>query len=263
MIKRVLYMETRSKEAIPLLETQDVSKRFSGFWALKGVNLRVQDRTTLAIIGPNGAGKTTLFNVLTRFIPVTGGRILYDGIDITNEAPYRLARHGLVRSFQISAVFASLSVLENVIVALQKRSGSAGSFWRSSEKQKELEESAMALLGRVGLDGAAGTTTANLPYGSRRALEIATTLAMEPRILLLDEPTAGMGPEDVSRIADLLDGLKATHTLILVEHNLGVVAELADSIAVLNFGEILIEGTYSQITSNKQVMAAYLGRDGG
>jgi branched-chain amino acid transport system ATP-binding protein len=246
-----------------LLETRGLCKQFRGFYAVKGVNLKVERGTIHALIGPNGAGKTTCFNLLTRFLPVTEGVILYEGKEITDESPARVARMGLVRSFQISAVFGGLTALENVRIALQKRRGSSFDFWRSDKVLKQYDDEARALLAEVGLETFADIPAVELSYGRKRALEIATTLALSPRMLLLDEPTAGMGHEDVARIAALIQRVAKDRTVLMVEHNLGVVASLSHRITVLARGEVLAEGDYAEVSKNPAVIAAYLGSENG
>jgi branched-chain amino acid transport system ATP-binding protein len=244
-----------------LLETRGLCKQFRGFYAVKGVNLKVEKGSIHALIGPNGAGKTTCFNLLTRFLPVTEGIILYEGKDITHEPPARVARMGLVRSFQISAIFPNLTCLENVRIALQKQRGASFDFWRSDLVLKEYDDEARSLLSQVGLQGVAETMAVELSYGHKRALEIATTLALSPRMLLLDEPTAGMGHEDVARIAALIQRVAKERTVLMVEHNLGVVANLSHRITVLARGEVLAEGDYASVSKNPAVVAAYLGSE--
>jgi len=242
-----------------VLQTSNLVKEFKGFTAVDDVNLNVERGSIHALIGPNGAGKTTIFNLLTKFLIPTRGRILYHGQDITGASPAAVARLGMVRSFQISAVFPRLSVLENVRVALQRREGNGFCFWQSEKLLQRLDDRAMALLDAVGLAGFAHARTLDLPYGRKRALEIATTLALEPELMLLDEPTQGMGHEDVDRVADLIKKVSAGRTILMVEHNLHVVAKLADRITVLQRGAILTEGSYSQVSADPRVMEAYLG----
>jgi branched-chain amino acid transport system ATP-binding protein len=242
-----------------ILETEGLTKEFRGFVAVHDVRLRVRRSTIHALIGPNGAGKTTCFNLLTKFLTPTRGRILYNGRDITAARPADIARLGLVRSFQISAVFPNLSVLENVRIALQRRRGRSFDFWRSEKRLHGLNGRALELLGAVGLAAFAATTAGELPYGRKRALEIATTLALEPEMLLLDEPTAGMGHEDIDRIVRLIRRVAANRTVLMVEHNLGVVEHLSDTITVLARGEILAEGDYASVSRNPDVVQAYMG----
>lgn len=242
-----------------ILETEDLTKEFAGFIAVNGVDLRVRRGTIHALIGPNGAGKTTCFNLLTKFVSPTRGRILYNGRDITALAPAEVARLGLVRSFQISAVFPHMTVLENVRIALQRKRGGSFDFWRSAGVLDQFNERAMALIADVGLASFADWTAVELPYGRKRALEIAATLALEPEMMLLDEPTAGMGHEDIERIAQLIKRVAAGHTVLMVEHNLSVVADLSDSITVLTRGSVLAEGDYKAVSSNANVREAYLG----
>ncbi len=246
-----------------ILETRQLTKEFSGFVAVKQVDLAVRRGSIHALIGPNGAGKTTCFNLLTKFLTPTRGRITYKGRDITQEKPAEIARLGLVRSFQISAVFGHLTVLENVRIALQRRRGSSFDFWRSERVLDALNERARELLDSVGLADFAEQTAVELPYGRKRALEIATTLALEPEMMLLDEPTAGMGHEDVGRIAALIKTVAAGRTVLMVEHNLSVVADLSHTITVLARGEILAEGEYSSVSRNPDVVRAYMGSNHG
>jgi len=242
-----------------ILETRGLTKEFRGFLAVRDVNLQVRRGTIHALIGPNGAGKTTVFNLLTKFLPPTRGTITYKGQDITGVKAADIARLGLVRSFQISAVFPHLSVLENVRVALQRPLGNSFHFWKTERSLDSLNDRALALLEDVGLPDYAGHLAAELPYGRKRALEIATTLALDPEMLLLDEPMAGMGHEDIGRIAALVRRVSADRTILMVEHNLSVVAELSDLITVLARGEILAEGPYAEVSKNQKVMEAYMG----
>jgi branched-chain amino acid transport system ATP-binding protein len=246
-----------------ILETDGLTKEFRGFVAVADVALRVREGTIHGLIGPNGAGKTTCFNLLTKFLPPTRGTIRYRGQDITGMKPAEVARLGLVRSFQISAVFPHLSVLENVRVALQRARGASFDFWRSEAVLRGYDDRAMELLEDVGLTGYARHTAGELPYGRKRALEIATTLALDPVMLLLDEPTAGMTHEDVDRIITLVRRVAQGRTVLLVEHNLKVVAGLCDTITVLTRGRVLAEGDYAAVSGNPEVQAAYLGADPG
>ncbi len=248
-----------SARAETILETEDLTKEFAGFVAVNGVTLRVARGTIHALIGPNGAGKTSCFNLLTKFLQPTRGRIVYKGRDITAMAPADVARLGLVRSFQISAVFPHLTVLENVRIALQRRRGGSFDFWRSKSVLDAFNDRAMSLITDVGLAAFAHLTAVELPYGRKRALEIATTLALDPEMLLLDEPTAGMGHEDIDRIAALIKSVAADRTVLMVEHNLSVVATLSDRITVLTRGRILAEGDYETVSKNPEVREAYLG----
>jgi branched-chain amino acid transport system ATP-binding protein len=244
-----------------ILETEGLTKEFRGFVAVSDVSLKVRRGSIHGLIGPNGAGKTTCFNLLTKFLPPTRGTIRYDGRDITGMKPAEVARLGLVRSFQISAVFPHLSVLENVRVALQRQRGGSFDFWRSDSLLRQYDDRAMALLEDVGLTGYAGLTAGELPYGRKRALEIATTLAMDPAMMLLDEPTAGMAHDDVDRIVALVRRVSAGRTVLLVEHNLKVVSGLCDCITVLARGSVLAEGDYGSVSRNPEVIAAYLGTE--
>jgi len=242
-----------------ILETRDLAKEFRGFVAVNGVSLRVRRGSVHALIGPNGAGKTTVFNLLTRFLPATRGTIHYRGEDVTRVAPAELARRGLVRSFQISAVFPSLTALENVRVALQRGLGTSFQFWRSARSLEVLDARARALLAEVDLEKLASTPAGELPYGRKRALEVATTLALEPELLLLDEPTAGMGHEDVGRTTALIARVAKGRTVLMVEHNLSIVSDLCDRITVLARGSVLAEGSYAEVSSDPAVREAYIG----
>ena len=242
-----------------ILQTRNLSKDFRGFTAVSGVDLRVARGSIHALIGPNGAGKTTCFNLLTRFLPATRGAIYFKGIDITRASPQIVARRGLVRSFQISSVFAQMSVLQNVRIALQRSTGLSYQFWRSDKVLQGLDERARQLLDEVGLAADAERRTVELPYGRKRALEIATTLATEPELMLLDEPTQGMGHEDVGRITDLIRRVAAGRTVLMVEHNMSVIAGLCDRVTVLARGLVLAEGSYAEVSANAAVREAYMG----
>jgi branched-chain amino acid transport system ATP-binding protein len=242
-----------------LISADRLTKSFAGFVAVNNVSLEVRRGTIHALIGPNGAGKTTFFNLLTRFLSPTSGHILYKGRDITHAKPHDIARMGIVRSFQISAVFPHLTVLENVRVALQRFRHDNYFFWRSDGMLNTLNARAMALLADVGLQSYALSLAAELSYGRKRALEVATTLALEPELLLLDEPTSGMGREDIGRIVELIRRVAANRTVLMVEHNLSVVADLSHRITVMQRGEILADGTYDEVARNPAVIEAYLG----
>ncbi|HEX6829338.1 MAG TPA: ABC transporter ATP-binding protein [Burkholderiales bacterium] len=242
-----------------ILETRQLTKEFKGFVAVNDVSLKVRRGTIHALIGPNGAGKTTVFNLLTRFLAPTAGSIHYNGEDITRARPAQIARRGIVRSFQISAVFPHLTVLENVRVALQRKLGTTFHFWKSERALDSLNGRALELLEAVDLREFADTVTVELPYGRKRALEIATTLALEPELMLLDEPTQGMGHEDVGRVTDLIKRVAASRTILMVEHNLSVVQHLSDTITVLQRGAILAEGSYAEVSKNPRVLEAYVG----
>ncbi|MFA5662917.1 ABC transporter ATP-binding protein, partial [Castellaniella sp.] len=246
-----------------ILETRHLTKSFLGFVAVDDVNLKVQRGHIHALIGPNGAGKTTCFNLLTKFIVPTAGQILFEGNEITGDRPAEIARKGIIRSFQISAVFPQLTVLDNVRIALQRSTGLSFHFWRSEHALDHLNGRAMELLAEVDLAGFAREMTVNLPYGRKRALEIATTLAMEPSLMLLDEPTQGMGHEDVDRVTQLIKKVSAGRTILMVEHNMRVIASIADRITVLARGAVLAEGDYAAVSSNPAVMEAYMGTTQG
>jgi branched-chain amino acid transport system ATP-binding protein len=242
-----------------ILETRGLSKEFRGFFAVKDVSLRVKRHAVHALIGPNGAGKTTCFNLLTKFLPVSGGTISFDGRDITRAQPADVALMGLARSFQISAVFGQMTVLENVRVALQRREAPTFAFWRSERILDGLNDEAMALIERLGLARWRDTQAAELSYGRKRALELATTIALEPTLILLDEPMAGLGTEDIAPVMRLIADVAHQRTVLMVEHNMKVVAELCDRITVLQAGEILAEGSYDEVSRDARVVEAYVG----
>lgn len=242
-----------------ILETRGLTKEFRGFTAVNNVSLQIREGHIHVLIGPNGAGKTTFFNLLTHFLPVTRGDIIYRGQTITGKKANQIARMGLVRSFQISAVFGQMTVLENVRVALQSREGNSFHFWKSQRSLDRLNDRAMELLESVELDSFADTVTNELSYGRKRALELATTMALEPDMLLLDEPTQGMGQEDVDMVVELVRKVAVGRTVLMVEHNLSVVSRLCDAITVLARGAILAEGDYQSVSANPQVREAYLG----
>jgi branched-chain amino acid transport system ATP-binding protein len=242
-----------------IIEARGLTKRFFGFAAVSGVDLDVRRHSIHALIGPNGAGKTTFFNLITKFLAPSEGTIRYNGEDITGESPARVARRGIVRSFQISAIFPRMTVGENVRIALQRPKGTSYFFWRSERSLRDLHGRVDELLDAVGLLQYRDQPAAGLSYGRKRALEFATTLALEPELMLLDEPTSGLGNEDVDRISDLIGKVRANRTILMVEHNLSVVAKLADKITVLARGKVLAEGPYTEISTNPQVIEAYIG----
>ena len=242
-----------------ILKTQGLTKEFKGFAAVQDVNLNVKRGSIHALIGPNGAGKTTVFNLLTKFLQPTKGTIHFNGIDISAEQPAQIARRGVIRSFQISATFGHMTALENVRVALQRKLGTSFHFWRSGKSLTQLDARAMELLDAVDLTDYARTLAVEMPYGRKRALEIATTLALDPELMLLDEPTQGMGHEDVDRVAELIRKVAKNRTVLMVEHNLSVVEKLSDVITVLQRGQILAEGPYSVVSQDPRVLEAYVG----
>lgn len=251
-------MGTMSDDII--LSAADLTKEFKGFVAVDGVALSVRRGSIHALIGPNGAGKTTCFNLLTKVLTPSRGRIVYNGHDITKMRPADVARLGLVRSFQISAVFGHMTALENVRIALQRKvRGDSFDFWRSERVLSNLHDEAWRLIEAVGLTAFASTPAGELSYGRKRALEIATTLALDPEMLLLDEPMAGMTQEDVERISSLIRKISATRTILMVEHNLSVVASLSDKITVLTRGRVLAEGDYATVSADPRVVEAYIG----
>lgn len=244
-----------------ILEGQGLTMEFAGFQAVSAVDLKVAEGSIHALIGPNGAGKTTCFNMLTKFLTPTKGRIIFDGTDITRKAPTDVARLGLVRSFQISAVFSDLSVVQNVCVALQSIQGRIFQLLSSDIKLADLKEQAVRLLEQVGLQDYQNTKAGLLSYGRKRALELATTLALDPKVMLLDEPMAGMSPEDIERVKALILSIRTGRTILMVEHNLPVVSELCDRITVLARGQVLAEGDYDSVSRNPDVQTAYIGSE--
>ncbi len=242
-----------------ILETRGLTKEFRGFVAVDRVNLQVHRGTIHALIGPNGAGKTTTFNLLTKFLSPTSGTILFNGADITGEQPADVARRGVIRSFQISAVFPNLTVLENVRIALQRSLATSFHFWKPERSLAVLNERAMALLERVDLGKFARVHAGELSYGRKRTLEIATTLAMDPELMLLDEPTSGMGHEDVDRVKELIREVAVGRTVLMVEHNMSVVSGICHTITVMQRGTVIAEGPYAEVSANPQVVEAYMG----
>jgi branched-chain amino acid transport system ATP-binding protein len=264
------FYQTNPPSSVPLigqasldnpvvLRTEGLTKSFLGFVAVQDVTFELQRGHIHAVIGPNGAGKTTFFNLLTKFLPPTSGRIFYKGEDITGLKPAEIARRGVVRSFQISATFPHLTVVENVRIALQRKLGTTFHFWRSEESLRVLDREALDLLAQVGLESFAQHTAVELPYGRKRALEIATTIALEPELILLDEPTQGMGHEDIDRVKALIKRVAAGRTVLMVEHNMSVVSDISDRITVLQRGQILAEGSYAEVSQDPRVVSAYLG----
>lgn len=244
-----------------ILETRGLTKEFNGFTTVNSVDLQVHTGHIHALIGPNGAGKTTFFNLLTKFHIPTKGQIFYQGQEITPLKSNQIARQGLVRSFQISAVFGHMTALENVRVALQRGEGNSYHFWVSEKRLNHLNERALQLLCEVGLETYAGVLAVEMPYGRKRALELATTLALEPTLMLLDEPTQGMGSEDVDVVVELIRRVSAGRTVLMVEHNLSVVSRLCDRITVLARGAVLAEGDYASVSANALVREAYMGKE--
>jgi len=244
-----------------ILETHGLAKEFQGFTAVDGLNLRVRRGRIHALIGPNGAGKTTVFNLLTKFLQPTRGTITFKGQDVTADSPAAVARKGMVRSFQISAVFPRLTLVENVRIALQRKVGTSYQFWRTERSLAQLDARTMALLEAVGLQAHAQLQAGELPYGRKRALELATTLATEPELLLLDEPTQGMGHEDIEQITGLIAQVAVGRTVLMVEHNMSVIERIADTISVLQRGHVIAEGPYAEVSVHPQVLEAYMGSE--
>jgi branched-chain amino acid transport system ATP-binding protein len=249
------------KQPHPILRTQGLTKEFQGFHAVNGVDLNVAEGSVHALVGPNGAGKTTLFNVLTGFLKPSGGRVLFAGHDVTGRSPEHIARLGVARSFQVTSLFPEMTAREHVELALQSRTGLGRCFWRSAALMRRFSDDALALLDEVGLAPLAERPAGSLPYGQKRALELALALALDPKLLLLDEPTAGMGLEDVDRTVALIGRIRAGRTVVMVEHNMTVVGTLADTVTVLQRGEVLVEGPYEQVKADPRVIEAYLGAD--
>jgi branched-chain amino acid transport system ATP-binding protein len=244
----------------PILQTHGLTKLFRGFVAVDGVDLSVQEGSIHALVGPNGAGKTTLFNMLSGFVRPSGGKVVLLGEEITRYAPDQIARRGVGRSFQITSLFEQLSVIEHVSLALQAATGLGYRFWASDRALARFQPRAAELLAEVGLDAAAGREARTLGYGQKRALELALVLALEPKLLLLDEPTAGMGIEELAPITSLIRRIAVGRTVVLVEHNMGVVGELADRVTVLQRGSVLAEGPYAEVRRDPRVVTAYLGQ---
>ncbi|SES32553.1 amino acid/amide ABC transporter ATP-binding protein 1, HAAT family [Pedococcus cremeus] len=248
--------------AAPLLETRSLTKEFRGFRAVSEVSLRVAEGTIHALVGPNGAGKTTLFNLLTGFLAPSSGQILFGGDDITGKQPEQIAHLGIARSFQITSLFDQMSLVDHLELALASPTGMGYRFWRSNAQLRRFRDRAMELLDEVGLGDRAGQAAGSLAYGQKRALELALALALDPRLLLLDEPTAGMGLEDVDRTIALVKKVAAGRTVVFVDHNMHVVGSLADTVTVLQSGQVLAEGTYEQVRNDERVITAYLGQAG-
>ncbi len=245
-----------------LLQARGLSREFAGFQAVRNVDLDIRAGTIHVLIGPNGAGKTTLFNLLTKFLAPSAGQIRFDGAEVTDFGPAALARAGMVRSFQISSTFGSMTALENVRGALQRSRGPTSyAFWRSDRALSGLDDAAIGYLARVGLEAQRDTPARELPYGAKRALELATTMALEPKLMLLDEPTAGIARDDIPRITALIKSIARGRTILMVEHNLHVVEEISDHITVLNRGCVLTDGDYATVSRDARVIEAYLGGD--
>jgi branched-chain amino acid transport system ATP-binding protein len=247
------------REPPAVLRTRQLARDFRGFRAVDGVDLQVTQGSTHALVGPNGAGKTTLFNLLTGFLVPTSGRVEIDGHDVTGFPPEKITRIGVARSFQITSLFSQLTAREHVELALLGRSGIGWHFWRSSKLMRRYSDQAMTALAEVGLADLSLSTADSLPYGRKRALELAIALALDPKLLLLDEPTAGMGLEDVDRTVELIAKVRDGRTVVMVEHNMNVVGRLADRVTVLQAGRVLVEGTYDEVRADERVISAYLG----
>lgn len=245
-----------------ILRTVELTKDFRGFTAVNAVNLDVAEGTIHALVGPNGAGKTTLFNLLTGFLTPTSGQILLNGEDIAGRQPEQIAHLGVARSFQITSLFEEMTLLEHLELALASPTGLGYKFWTSRKSLGRFRDRGMELLAEVGLADRSGVTAGSLAYGQKRALEIALALANDPTLLLLDEPTAGMGLEDVDRTIALVKKASVGRTVVFVDHNMHVVGSLADHVTVLQSGEVLAEGTYDEVRVDQRVITAYLGEDG-
>jgi len=245
-----------------IVTTRNLTKSLAGYRAVDDVSLAIEEGSIHAIIGPNGAGKTTFFNLLSGFVAPSAGSIAFRGSEISGLQPAAIARLGIVRSFQINSIFPHLSVLENVKVSLESKTELPFRFWVSGKATNRLDGRARELLSDVGLDAERDLLAVQLSYGRKRALELAISLAQDPKVLLLDEPTAGMGTEDVGHVSGLIGRVKAGRTIVLVEHNLSVVADLSDRITVLQRGKVLVEGSYAQVRADQRVIDAYLGGGG-
>ena len=243
-----------------ILQTRSLTKEFRGFRAVSDVSLSVAEGTVHALVGPNGAGKTTLFNLLTGFLTPSSGQILFRGSDITGKQPEQIAHLGIARSFQITSLFDQMSLVEHLELALASPTGLGYRFWQSSKRMGQFRQRALELLAEVGLTDRAAQAAGSLAYGQKRALELALALALDPKLLLLDEPTAGMGLEDVDRTIELVKKVAGGRTVIFVDHNMHVVGSLADTVTVLQSGQILAEGTYEQVRNDEKVITAYLGQ---
>lgn len=255
-----LARQTQSARDVAfVLKAKGLTKQFRGFVAVKDVDLNIRERSIHALIGPNGAGKTTCFNLLTKFLQPSKGQIMFRERDITNLEPAEVARLGVIRSFQISAVFSSLTVKENLLIALQRTTSLPHCFWRSSSALDGLAERARLIVKTVNLETYFDRPAGELSYGRKRALEIATTIALDPEVMLLDEPMAGMGVEDVAVVSDVIREAARNKTVVMVEHNLKVVKDLCQRVTVLQRGEVLVEGTYDEISGNELVRSAYMG----
>ena len=251
---------TRPAETGYLLTAKSLTKEFRGFTAVHDVNLSIRQGTVHALVGPNGAGKTTLFNLLTGFLKPTSGTITFDGQDITGLDPEKIAHLGIARSFQITSLFDNLTALEHLELALCSPTGLGFKFWRSERTLDQFRGRALELLDQVGMADRADDQVGQFAYGQKRAVELALALALEPKLLLLDEPTAGMSLEDVDRTIELVLSISAGRTVVFVDHNMHVVGSLANRVTVLQQGEILVEGTYDEVRKDEKVIAAYLGQ---
>ena len=247
--------------AEPILTVEGLNKSFGGVVATHNLDFEVADGEIHAVIGPNGAGKTTLVAQLSGMLKPDSGRIVFDGSDITQLSAPARSHAGLARSFQITSVFRNFTALENVALSIQAHSGHSFRMWKPAATDAALTDPAREILEQVGLGARSGILAANLAHGEQRQLEIAMALATRPRLLLLDEPTAGMGPEDTQRITEFLAGLKGTYSMLLIEHDMDTVFALADRITVLVYGRAIATGSPAAIRANDEVRAAYLGEE--
>jgi branched-chain amino acid transport system ATP-binding protein len=245
---------------MPLVRTEGLTKSFGALTAVNGVTLQVEEGSLHSVIGPNGAGKTTFFNLLTGQHAPTSGRIIFDGRDVTGTPPHRVAHLGIARSFQRTNIFPVLSILDNVWLAAFARQGSwRGLAWRRADRYPELTARALGVLGEVGLGDKAGLPAREISHGEQRQLELAIALAATPRLLLLDEPAAGLSPDETRKMVTLVRTLKGRYTIILIEHKIDVVMSMSDRISVMHFGSVIAEGTPDEIRRNADVRRAYLG----
>jgi branched-chain amino acid transport system ATP-binding protein len=245
---------------MPLVRTEALTKAFGALTAVNAVTLDVEEGSLHSVIGPNGAGKTTFFNLLTGQLTPTSGRILFDGRDIAGTLPHAIAHLGIARSFQRTSIFPALSILDNVwLAAFARQTSWRGLAWRRADRYPELMQRAHQVLADVGLDAEASRPAREISHGEQRQLELAIALAASPRLLLLDEPAAGLSPDETQKMVALVRTLKGRYTIVLIEHKIDVVMTISDRISVMHFGRVIAEGTPGEIQRNAEVRRAYLG----